>query len=602
MVGDILPADLLLIEGSGIKLDESSLTGESEALKKEIYDKCREIIELNNTEKIPSPLMLSGSNCVEGTGYAIVLAVGDYSQKGIIKRTVDNAQENNKTPLEEKLDVIAEYIGKFGMAAGITTLIALTLRYIINFFTAEKEFEKEAAKKDLVYSFLTNYNSLDERIKSEAKIVLTDPKSQVAENILNIIMFCVSIIVVAIPEGLPLAVTLSLAFSIKQLMNQNNLVRKMHACETMGGANYICTDKTGTLTENQMYIVSLITHNKEINIKRNIDSIDVGTISSTPIDKNYGKKIRNNYNLIIDNENVWELTQMAISVNVECEITPLIKSDINGDMETCTSKNKTDKAFTEFLYQFKSPVSYYRNKFLTNNYNFKKLPFDSTKKRMSIMIKNSSFPTGYRLFTKGAAENAMIYSDKYIDKENGQIYEINNDIKKYINHKIDKLNKKMIRSLYVCYKDISKEEFDNGFDIGERGLLIDQLELVFIGIFGLKDSLRQEVKESVDKCHNASVNVIMVTGDNIITATSIAKECNILPKTVDLNNLKKYEIEKNPNEINNPELKLKHIESLLINQPYSITGKSFYEVIGGIYCETCNEDSQNCKYSKIKAE
>ena len=221
---------------------------------------------------------------------------------------------------------------------------------------------------------------------------------------------------------------------------------------------------------------------------------------------------------------------------------------------------------------------------------------------MSILIKNNAFPTGYRLFTKGAAENAMMYSDKYLDKENGQIYEITSEIKKYINHKIDKLNKRMIRSLYVCYKDITKEEFENGFDIGERGLLIDQLELVFIGIFGLKDSLRQEVKESVEKCHDASVNVIMITGDNIITATAIAKECNILPNTVDLNNLKKFEIEKNPNEMNNPELKEKHIENLLINKPYAITGNSFYEVIGGIYCETCNEDSTGCKCPKTKAE
>ena len=376
----------------------------------------------------------------------------------------------------------------------------------------------------------------------------------------------------------------------------------MHACETMGGANYICTDKTGTLTENQMYIVSLITNNKEINIKRNIDSIDVGSINSTPVDKNYGKKIRSNYNLIVDNEKYWEILQMSISVNIDCEITPLIKPDINGDMETCTTRNKTDKAFVEFLYQFKSPVSIYRNKLLQNNYNFKKLPFDSSKKRMSILVKNSSFPTGYRLFTKGAAENAMMYSDKYIDKENGQIYEINNDIKKFINHKIDKLNKKMIRSLYLCYKDITKEEFENGFEIGDRGLLIDQLELVFIGIFGLKDSLRQEVKESVEKCHDASVNVIMVTGDNIITATSIAKECNILPSSVDLNDLKKYEIEKNPNEINNPDLKQKHIENLLINKPFAITGNSFYEAIGGIYCETCNEDSTKCKCPKTRAE
>ena len=157
MIGDILPADLLLIEGSGIKLDESSLTGESEALRKETYDKCREIIERNKGQKVPSPLMLSGSNCIEGSGYAIVLAVGDHSQKGIIRRTVDNAQENNKTPLQEKLDVIVEYIGWFGMAAGGTTLVALTLRFIIHFFKDEKEYEKEAAKKDLIYSILSNY-------------------------------------------------------------------------------------------------------------------------------------------------------------------------------------------------------------------------------------------------------------------------------------------------------------------------------------------------------------------------------------------------------------------------------------------------------------
>ena len=564
--GEILPADMILIEGNGLKIDESSLTGESNSVSKKCYEECLE--ELLNKKKEPSSnLLFCGTNVVEGSGSAIVVAIGEYSQKGIIKGTIDNAQEENKTPLENKLNIIADLIGYFGLGSAIVTFIALCIQLAFEYFT-----------------------------NKEIKVI------EVVNKILRILILCVSIIVVAIPEGLPLAVTLSLAFSIKKLMDRNNLVRKMHACETMGGANYICTDKTGTLTENQMYIVSLVTSHKEINIQRNIDSIDVGSINSTPVDKNFGKKIRSNYNLIVDNEDFWEKLQMSISVNVECEITPLINPDINGDMEICSTKNKTDKAFIEFLYQFKSPVSYYRNKLLSNKFNFKKLPFDSSKKRMSILVKNSSFPTGYRLFTKGAAENAMMYSDKYIDKENGQICEINNEIKKYINHKIDKLNKKMIRSLYVCYKDITKEEFENGFEIGDRGLLVDQLELVFIGIFGLKDSLRQEVKESVEKCHDASVNVIMVTGDNIITATSIAKECNILPRTVDLNDLKKYEIEKNPNEINDPELKQKHIEKLLINKPYAITGNSFYEVIGGIYCETCNEDSPNCKCPKTRAE
>ena len=564
--GEILPADMILIEGNGLKIDESSLTGESNSVSKKCYEECLE--ELLNKKKEPSSnLLFCGTNVVEGSGSAIVVAIGEYSQKGIIKGTIDNAQEENKTPLENKLNIIADLIGYFGLGSAIVTFIALCIQLAFEYFT-----------------------------NKEIKVI------EVVNKILRILILCVSIIVVAIPEGLPLAVTLSLAFSIKKLMDRNNLVRKMHACETMGGANYICTDKTGTLTENQMYIVSLVTSHKEINIKRNIDSIDVGSINSTPVDKNFGKKIRSNYNLIVDNEDFWEKLQMSISVNVECEISPLINPDINGDMEICSTKNKTDKAFIEFLYQFKSPVSYYRNKLLSNKFNFKKLPFDSSKKRMSILVKNSSFPTGYRLFTKGAAENAMMYSDKYIDKENGQICEINNEIKKYINHKIDKLNKKMIRSLYVCYKDITKEEFENGFEIGDRGLLVDQLELVFIGIFGLKDSLRQEVKESVEKCHDASVNVIMVTGDNIITATSIAKECNILPRTVDLNDLKKYEIEKNPNEINDPELKQKHIEKLLINKPYAITGNSFYEVIGGLYCETCNEDSPNCKCPKTRAE
>ena len=565
--GEILPADMILIEGNGLKIDESSLTGESDSVSKKSYEECLEELSNNKKKEPSSNLLFCGTNVVEGNGSAIVIATGEHSQKGIIKGTIDNAQEENKTPLENKLNIIADFIGYFGLGSAVVTFIALCIQLIIEYFT-----NKDMKIIDIVNKFL------------------------------KILILCVSIIVVAIPEGLPLAVTLSLAFSIKKLMDRNNLVRKMHACETMGGANYICTDKTGTLTENQMYIVDLITNNKDINIKRNIDSVDVGTMNSTPVDKNFGKKLRNNYNLIIDNEKYWETLQMSISVNIDCEIMPLSSADINGDTEVCTTKNKTDKAFVEFLYQFKSPVSIYRNKLLSNNYNIKKLPFDSSKKRMSILIKNSKFPTGYRLFTKGAAENVIMYSDKYLDSENGQIKEINNDIKKYINHKIEKLNRKMIRSLYVCYKDITKEEFENGFEIGEKGLLIDQYELVFIGIFGLKDSLRQEVKESVEKCHDASVNVIMVTGDNIITATAIAKECNILPNTVDLNNLKKYDIEKKPNEINNPETKEDHIKNLLLNKPYAITGNSFYEVIGGIICENCNEKTENCKCPKTKAE
>ena len=243
--GDIMAADLLLIEGNGIKMDESALTGESDAMKKEPYHKC---IELQNKgeQKLPSPLILSGTNCIEGSGKAIVLAVGDHSQKGIIRRTVDNAQENSQTPLEEKLEKIAGMIGYFGLGAGIVTLVALFIRFGVNFDSQMKDYNIDSKVESIMTIFLFNSpeQKNNDKVYGHTNNNLTNPKSMVAKNILDIIILCISIIVVAIPEGLPLAVTLSLAFSIKKLMDYNNLVRKMHACETMGGANYICTDKT----------------------------------------------------------------------------------------------------------------------------------------------------------------------------------------------------------------------------------------------------------------------------------------------------------------------------------------------------------------------
>ena len=138
-------------------MDESSFTGKSKPLKKETYEKCQELINSKIINKIPSPIMLSGTNCVEGSEYAIVLAVGDHSQKGIIKRTIDNALENNRTPLELKLDDIAESIGWFGMAVGVITFVALTIRFIKHYINNSKEYEKESTKKDLLSQYLQNY-------------------------------------------------------------------------------------------------------------------------------------------------------------------------------------------------------------------------------------------------------------------------------------------------------------------------------------------------------------------------------------------------------------------------------------------------------------
>ena len=559
--GEILPADILMVEGNGIKIDESSLTGESDAMNKKPYEKCKEELEQGNS-KPSSNILLSGTNVIEGAGAGIVIAIGEHSQKGIIRGTIDNAQEDNKTPLEIKLNNIANLIGYFGLGSAIITLIALVIQMIIRFVQNEEKF------------------SFADMIKK----------------ILNIIILCVSIIVVAIPEGLPLAVTLSLAFSIKRLMDNNNLVRKMHACETMGGANYICTDKTGTLTQNLMFVVRLVTHNEKIEIKQTAKVDDINLKSKT------SSKLRQDRSEIIENDDYWNALRTAVSLNVDATIKKLDKVNLDGDSEICDSKNKTDKGFIEFLYQFKSPISEEKEKYMSSPENYKVFPFDSKKKRMTTFIKNESFPTGYRLFTKGGSENAMAYSNRYIDKNSGQVLEITEEIKDFVNNEINEMNKKMMRTLYTCYRDITKEEYDSCNEPDSNGLLIDQKELIFIGIFGLRDSLRPGVDVAVKKCHNAGVSVIMVTGDNLVTATAIAKECNIFPEKIDLDNPRPRDIERYPNDINDPNKRLDHITELCNVKPYAMTGNSFYSVIGGIICQICGKDTISCRCPKSEAE
>ena len=393
--GDILPADILLIEGNNIKIDESSLTGESNSVKKNSYQKCLE--EINSGNKKPSSnILLCGTNVIEGNGTGIVLAIGEYSQKGIIRGTIDNAQEDNKTPLEIKLNSIADLIGYFGLGSAIVTFIALIIQLIIEYFkTAEMSFSEGLSK------------------------------------ILRILILCVSIIVVAIPEGLPLAVTLSLAFSIKKLMDKNNLVRKMHACETMGGANYICTDKTGTLTENKMKVINVITTNNNIDSYKNKkyeNNLDLNLISTSK-----QKKENNNENLdeISSNKDFIEILKQSIGLNVDYTLKSIESKELNiNEKEKYEAKNKTDTAFLEFLLKYNIDLeSEINNIFLKKN-NFKKFPFDSQKKRMSIILKNKLFPTGYRLFTKGAAENALSYCDKYINEIDGKIYFLSSEKKK----------------------------------------------------------------------------------------------------------------------------------------------------------------------------
>ena len=607
--GDIIPADVLLIEGNGIKMDESALTGESDAMKKEKYDKCKELLkelldknEKKGDAKLPSPLILSGTNCVEGSGKGIVIAVGEHSQKGIIRRTVDNAAEDSQTPLEAKLERIAELIGYFGIGAGIVTLIALMIRFAISFSSETKEYNKTSKIESIMTGIVFNYpyKSSEEKIANNIDNELIDPRLGVAKKILDIIILCISIVVVAIPEGLPLAVTLSLAFSIKKMMDYNNLVRKMHACETMGGANYICTDKTGTLTKNEMSVFQVLTGVWKKELKQNLEVEEVGKLEKKNNDEI--KQIREDYKTLFDNDKYWDTLRVAIALNVDASIKKLDYETINGDREICETKNKTDKAFIDFLYRFRAPISREKEKYLKDESSFKQFPFDSKKKRMTTFIKNSEFPTGYRLFSKGGGENARIFCKYYMDPNTGEKKVLDDSISMQIKQSIEEFNKDKLRSLYIAYKDISANEYENCEQVDKNNKLIDQDNLIFLAVFGIKDSLRDGVKEAVKKCHEASVNVIMVTGDNIVTATAIAKDCGILGDDVDLRNLGSKDIESDPELINDPSKKEDYIRTLLEYQPSALTGNSFYNAVGGLICEVCQKETNLCECPKTESE
>ena len=600
--GDIMPADVLLIEGNGIRMDESALTGESDAMKKEKYDKCKELLERGET-KLPSPLILSGTNCVEGSGKGIVIAVGEHSQKGIIRRTVDNAAEDSQTPLEAKLERIAELIGYFGIGAGIVTLIALMIRFGISFSNETKEYNKASKIESIMTGIAFNmpYKKNDEKVLNNIDNNLTDPRLNVAKKILDIIILCISIVVVAIPEGLPLAVTLSLAFSIKKMMDYNNLVRKMHACETMGGANYICTDKTGTLTKNEMSVFQVLTGNWNKELLQNLEVEEVGKLDNK---KNNGeiKQIREDYKTLFKNDIYWDTLRVAIALNVDASIKKLENVNINGDMEICETKNKTDKAFIDFLYRFRAPISKEKEKYLKDETSYKQFPFDSKKKRMTTFVKNSEFPTGYRLFSKGGGENARVFCKYYMDPDTGEKKILDDSISMQIKQSIEEFNKDKLRSLYIAYRDINEKEYENCEKVDKDNKLIDQDNLIFLAVFGIKDSLRDGVKEAVKKCHEASVNVIMVTGDNIVTATAIAKDCGILGEDVDLKNLGPKDLENDPELMNNPYKKEDYIRTLITNQPRALTGNSFYNAVGGLICEVCRKETNKCTCPKTESE
>ncbi len=231
--GMAIPVDAILLKGSGVTCDESAMTGESIELKKDTLKNCLEKKEEHEADKkpgqkddphdVPSPLLLSGTQIQTGEGWFLCTVVGKRSVMGKIKAALEQ-KGAEMTPLQEKLEAIATDIGKLGMVSAYITVMVLFIRFWI-------EQGIDGYKwSDNVGTYLGNW--------------------------FGYIIVGVTVIVVAVPEGLPLAVMISLAYSVRKMLKDKNFVKRLASCEIMGGANNICSDKTGTLTMNKMHVTN----------------------------------------------------------------------------------------------------------------------------------------------------------------------------------------------------------------------------------------------------------------------------------------------------------------------------------------------------------
>ena len=543
-MGMIIPADGIVISSTNLKLDEASLTGESNLMRKESIENCLKM--KNESGKYPSPMVFSGTTVKEGEGWMLVLATGPNSAAGKIREHVmqnKEDEESNKTPLEIKLEDIAEDIGKFGLWSAIITLVALLVKLFYS------KYLQMYHKNELLEQFIEKHfhngtydKATAESIKNQTYYLLDNYSiwSGLGKDIFQSLILCITIIVVAIPEGLPLAVTLSLSFSVKKMMDDNNLVRHMPACETMGGANYICTDKTGTLTRNKMHVVSFYNNSNKINVN-DIDHEHT---------QNYTKKFPEKY---------YKFLRDALINNVDIEL------DGNGDIIVASS-SKTDFAFYDLLRGF--------NENLSNKYQqLDRLKFHSDRKRMSSIVKRDDGK--YFIYMKGAPEVVINSCTSYL-KSNGEgIVEMQKDPSHL--QRLDDITKEYsnltLRNLAIAFKEISYEEFNNfmtsKMNTDHLNYEIEKTGFTLIGIAAINDALRPGVPKSVDLCRQACVKVIMITGDDQTIAEAIAKNAGIIK----------------PNE-----------------EFLSITGKQFIERIGGIVCKTCTMETEKCSCPKTMGQ
>ncbi len=416
--GDEVPADGELLDAVSLRVDESNFTGELYANKtvdEALFDK---------DATYPSHFLLRGSTVIEGNAYYRVTAIGMATEEG---RGVARTQEGSdvKTPLNMQLEQLGRWIS---VASFVIASLIIVGRMIYYFFF-------------------------------EGHTLHGSGFVELAEFILGSIMIAVTLIVVAVPEGLPMSVTVSLALSMRRMLKEKNLVRKLHACETMGAATVICTDKTGTLTKNQMTVMEA---------------------------DFYGTKEE------------FELALQNISVNSTAEVS---KGD---DGKVATIGNPTEAALLKWAFKHipeygKKDYSDYREAVVE----MKQVPFSTEKKYMETTAVMAEGAQPVR-FIKGAPEIVLAMCDRIAGAVTAQ----------HVEAKLEEYQKKAMRTLGFAYQ--WQEE-------GQEN------DIVFVGIVGIADPIRDDVREAIDTCRNsAGVRVIIVTGDTPGTANEIGRQIGLL--------------------------------------------------------------------------
>lgn len=471
--GDMVPVDGLLIDGHDVKCDESSATGESDVLRKTPGNDVYRTIEQHEDLKKMDPFIISGAKVSEGVGTFLVTATGVHATHG---RTMMSLQEEGETtPLQTKLNKLAEYIAKLGLASGLLLFVVLFIKFLVRL----KSIEGGADAKGQAF--------------------------------LQIFIVAVTIVVVAVPEGLPLAVTLALAFATTRMIKDNNLVRFLKACETMGNATTICSDKTGTLTENKMTAVAatLGTTSRFGDKAPVASSGQSGDVSASEFVSTLSPSVK-------------DILLQSIVLN---------STAFEGEQEGVKTfiGSKTETALLSFAREHlgMGPPSEER----ANAKLAQMFPFDSGRKCMAVVVQMENGK--YRMLVKGAAEILMGKSTRIVRDPTSDLSEVpmSDENRTTLDNTITTYASRSLRCIALVYRDFDQwpprgapiQESDSGMAVFEPIFK----DMSFLGIFGIQDPVRAGVAEAVHTCQRAGVFVRMVTGDNIVTAKAIAEECGI---------------------------------------------------------------------------